>query len=112
MSGRVTTRDAPPPCDRLYRYQSLMSDSGRLMVLVLEPPARPGVLLCDGAPLVERSPRRCSAPIAAGDADDVRPGDRFTDPASGLTVICPEGGSGELTFAGRPLQRLGDPRRA
>jgi hypothetical protein len=87
----------------LFRYQHLASRSGRLVVVVLREPMRPGELLCDGSPLVATRPTRCGAPLVPIPRGDVRPSDRFIDPESGLMLGCPQGGAGLLTFEGRRL---------
>src|SRR5258705_1641565 len=90
----------------MFRYQQLQSMSGRLLVVILREPSLPGMLLCDGRPLVAAPSAPCSAQVNRIESGDVPPGDRLTDPPSGLSVICPRGGSGHLTFDGRPLRRL------
>jgi hypothetical protein len=106
MVGSTDAHDELSTCDALYRYQNLISASGELMVLVLQPPARLGELRCDGVGMTSRPAWRCSAPIRAIGSHDVRPGERFADPESGLMVICPRGGSGTLTFECRPLRSM------
>lgn len=102
----VTARDGAVThhSQRVYRHQGLASRSGRLFVVVLREPDRTGVLLCDGKPLIATAPLRCNAPSTPEDHGEIRPGDWFVDPHSGLTVICPLGGTGILAFDGRRLQ--------
>jgi hypothetical protein len=97
---------------RLVRYQQFVSASGRLAIVILREPSSPDSLLCDGEPLIAASPSPCSARVAPVEARDVSPGDRFSDQQSGLTVICPRGGAGQLTFGGRPLLRVRAPASA
>jgi hypothetical protein len=112
MVGSPAARAALPACDGLYRYQNLISASGDLMVLVLQPPGGSGELRCDDVRMISPPAVRCSAPIGPAGSHEVRPGERFTDPESGLMVICPRGGSGTLTFDGRPLRPTGPPARS
>jgi hypothetical protein len=76
-------------------------------VFVTRAPDEEGVLRCDGDILAPQRPPACSARTGTG---TIRPGERFTDPASGLEVVCTRPGSGTLTFADRPLQRMPWPR--
>jgi hypothetical protein len=78
---------------------------GRLSVLVISAPAEDGLLTCGGETLVPQPPPACSLP--AWNAGTIRPGQRFTDPVSGLQLVCTRAGHGVLTFAGRPLQPQG-----
>jgi hypothetical protein len=71
-------------------------------VLVTRAPDRQGVLRCDGDILTPQRPPACSTPGGTG---TIRPGEWFTDPVSGLEVVCTRSGHGILTFADRPLQR-------
>lgn len=89
----------------LSLYQHLASRSGRLAVVVLREPRRPGELLCDGLPLMATRPLRCSAPLVPIAGGDIVPSDRFIDKESWLTLSCPRGGDGVLTFDGRVLRR-------
>jgi hypothetical protein len=75
---------------------------GGLSVLVTRAPNQCGVVRCDGYALTPQQPPACSTPGGAG---TIRPGEWFTDPASGFEVVCTRAGSGILTFADRPLQR-------
>ena len=91
--------------ETLFLYQHLASQSGRLVVVVLREPIRPGELLCDGSALIATRPTRCGAPLVPIARGDIRPSDRFADAESGLILSCPNGGAGILTFEGRRLLR-------
>jgi hypothetical protein len=80
---------------------------GGAVVLVLTAPELPGVLRCNGVPMVPGRPLACSdhSGICAGTY--LRPGRRYRDVASGLELRCLRGGYGYLTFAQRVLSSLG-----
>lgn len=101
--------EVAPTIPRLIRCQQFMSVSGGLAVVILREPTFPGLLLCDGKPLVAARPTPCSAQLIPIGSGDVAPGERFADHHSGLTVVCPRGGCGQLTFEGRPLRRVKAP---
>jgi len=93
----------------LVRFESLVSESGALHLVVLEAPTSVGTLQCDGRQLRVAGPRPCSVPASVSPVVHIaplaiRPGDRLRDPESGLELICPTGGSGRVTFAGRELR--------
>lgn len=75
---------------------------GGLSVLVTSASAVDGLLTCGGETLIPQPPPPCSMPVHG--SGSIQPGQRFTDPASGLEVICTRAGHGVLTFAGRPMQ--------
>jgi hypothetical protein len=75
---------------------------GRLSVVVITPPGEDGLLTCGGEALMPQPPPACS--LSVREPGTIRPGQRFTDPVSGLEVVCTRAGHGVLTFAGRPLQ--------
>lgn len=75
---------------------------GGVSVLVTRAPAEDGPLRCGDEILTPQQPPACSAlPAKTG---TIHPGQWFTDPASGLEVVCTRAGHGVLTFAGRPMQ--------
>jgi hypothetical protein len=75
---------------------------GGISVLVIRAPAEDGPLRCGDEILTLQPPPACSAiPAKTG---TIRPGQWFTDPASGLEVVCTRAGYGVLTFAGRAMQ--------
>jgi hypothetical protein len=86
-------------------------------VLVTRAPNRDGVLQCSEAVLTPQRPPACGAvpqttvsqttvpSRAERPAGAILPGERFTDPVSGLEIVCTRTGHGIFTFDGRPLQR-------
>jgi hypothetical protein len=78
-------------------------------VLVTSVPDGDGLLACGSEALVAQRPPACSQP--ARGSGTIQPGQWFTDPASGLEVVCTRAGHGVLTFDGRPLL-MGRPRPA
>ena len=90
----------------VFRYQHLASRSGGLAIVVLREPESAGELLCDGEPMIGIRPTRCSAPVPARSSGEISAGEWLVDHESGLTLICPYGGSGILTFDGRLLRPL------
>jgi hypothetical protein len=76
---------------------------GGVSVLVTRAPRHGGVLRCDGDVLAPQRPPACSARTGTG---TILAGQRFTDPVSGLEIVCTRAGDGALTFAGRPLQPI------
>lgn len=88
----------------MFRYQHLVSRSGRLTVVVLREPDGPGELLCDGEPMIGIRPVRCSAPAGPRLRGEISAGEWLADDQSGLMLTSPYGGSGILTFDGRPLR--------
>lgn len=94
----MTTFVPPPP-----GYRRLAGASG-LSIVVLDEPALPGELLCDGMELVPSPPARCGTVSTWRDGREHRIGDRLYNPESGLSVMCSRSGSGDLTFNGRPLR--------
>lgn len=91
-----TDKDAAP------RTGMTLGIPGGVSVLVIRAPAGAGVLTCGGEVLLPQRPPACSARAGFG---TIRPGERFTDPASGLEVVCTRAGCGTLAFGGRPLGR-------
>ena len=94
----------------LRRYRALGSPDGGIIIVVHHEPNEPGVLQCDGAPLITRRPLPCSASVRDEDGYDIRAGERLADDQSGLEVMCTKGGTGTLTFNGRPLRHLREAR--
>ena len=76
---------------------------GGAVVLVLASPASPGVLRCNGAPMVPSGPLPCSYRSDSWKGTYLRPGRRYGDIVSGLEVRCLRGGHGYLTFGHRVL---------
>jgi hypothetical protein len=90
----------------LRRYHTLGSHDGGVIVVVQHEPNEPGVLQCDGTRLVSRRPLPCSTPVPDEEGFDIRAGQRLADDQSGLELICTKGGTGTLTFNGRPLRHI------
>jgi hypothetical protein len=87
----------------LYGVGCTLGLPGGPSVLVTSASAGDGLLTCRGETLVPQAPPACSlSPQASG---TIQPGQRFTDLASGLEVVCTRAGQGVLTFAGRSMQR-------
>lgn len=71
--------------------------------VVVRPPSGEGELACGGAAL---RPHDSGEPAVSGAAGEgTMAGKRYTDPASGVELLCTKAGQGDLSFAGRPLQR-------
>jgi hypothetical protein len=103
IAAEVTTASVEQP---LRRYDTLGTHHGGVIVLVQREPDEPGVLQCDGARLVSRRPLPCSTPVPNEEGFDIRASERLADDQSGLELICTKGGTGTLTFNGRPLRHL------
>jgi hypothetical protein len=115
--GEVVTRTRNPEvtmndnCDPiasspdLAESQTLGVDGG-VAILVLSAPEAHGEVKCGGAVLTQCRPPACSvsgASSGSGGTHRLRAGDRFTDSASSLVVMCIRSGDGVLTFNDRPL---------
>jgi hypothetical protein len=99
MTLSATADKAEPP----YRAGRTWGAPGGVAVLVTRETIEQGELTCDGEVLTPQAPPRCSEePTASG---TIRPGDRLTDPGSGLEVLCTRGGQGLLAFRGKPMLR-------
>ena len=72
-------------------------------VLILQEPSRPGALRCDGQLMRVQRPPACS--VIDDRPGDLRAGDHFVDPPTGLRVLCTRAGDGLITFMRRPLER-------
>jgi hypothetical protein len=89
--------------DRLPGIGTTLGLPSGVSVLVTRAPRKGGVLRCDGDVLTPQRPPACSAGAGTG---TIRAGQRFTEPVSGLEIVCTRAGDGALTFAGRPLQPM------
>jgi len=80
-------------------------------VVVVRPPATPVVLTCGDAPMTEQEQPGRADPPAAGAGGGAEPGTllgkRYTDPQTGLEVLCTHAGAGVLAADGRPLAVVG-----
>jgi len=83
--------------------QTYRDPAGGAVVLVLSAPLLAGVLRCGGVAMIAARPLPCSYRSRTGISASLRPGWRYSDPVSGLVVRCLRGGSGHLSYAGRPL---------
>jgi hypothetical protein len=84
--------------------QTYRDAAGRgIVLLVLMSPCLPGVLRCDGAAMIAARPLPCSYHSRTAITASLRPGWRFSDPFSGMTVRCLRGGHGHLSYGGRAL---------
>jgi hypothetical protein len=57
----------------------------------------------DDLPLVRGRPMPCSTPAGLPGQYDLRGGQRYIDPLTGLTLLCVWPGRGSLCYEGRPL---------
>ncbi|MFL5296401.1 MAG: hypothetical protein ACJ798_08470 [Phenylobacterium sp.] len=83
------------------RWKSAVCDGE---FVVVRPPSGGGVLACGGAPLVPHGAERpAGASLSADHSAGSVLGKRYSDPQSGLTVLCSKPGAGSLSLDGRPL---------
>ncbi|KAA9156330.1 hypothetical protein FPZ12_027830 [Amycolatopsis acidicola] len=71
-------------------------------IVVVRPPSGDVKLTCGGEPLADTE-----QPAQGGSGDGVLLGKRYTDPESGLEVLCTRAGAGVLAADGRPLELAG-----
>lgn len=72
--------------------------------VVVRPPSGAGELTCGGAPVRPQADAGDGeGPVPEG-SEGTTAGKRYTDPASGMELLCTKAGRGDLSFAGRPLQ--------
>ena len=83
------------------RYRDPVSGA---MVLVLTTPRWPGVLRCNGVPMMPARPVPCGYHAQGGTGAALRPGRLYRDADSGLDVRCLRGANGRLSYAGRTLE--------
>jgi len=89
---------------RTYRAGQILGVAGGVCAVVTATPRQAEELTCGGEVLVDERPVPCSMPVARPE-DDVRPGDRWRDRATGLELRCIRGGRGPLLHGGRPMVR-------
>jgi len=83
------------------RWKSAVCDAE---FVVVRPPSAAGSLECGGQPLVPHGAERPAGGAVSSDyAGGSVLGKRYTDPESGLTVLCSKPGAGSLSLDGRPL---------
>jgi hypothetical protein len=81
----------------------LWSTTTSTSVVVVRPPTREIELTCGGAPLAEaEQPARGEAPGEGG----AQLGKRYTDPDSGIELLCTRAGAGPLAADGRPVEQV------
>jgi hypothetical protein len=103
----------PEAGQKLSRGMTLGSADG-LRVVILAEPTVPGALEYDGLTLANCRPVPCSlSGRPPGVAHVNRSGTCYSDPGSGLELLCVQGGDGELSYQGRALRPvLGTRNRA
>ena len=85
----------------------LWSTTSSTAVVVVRPPSTPVELTCDGAPLADsEQPAQGTTPATEADGGTLT-GKRYSDPDSGLEVMCTRGGEGVLAADGRTLGMVG-----
>jgi hypothetical protein len=94
------------PCDSAtvpsLRYTQTVGIDGDVVLLVVRPPASPGVLTCDGIVLRDCPPPACSE--AVKDLEfSLRPGERYVDTVTRAEFLCVRGGTGTVAFNGRQI---------
>lgn len=81
----------------------LWSTTSSTAVVVVRPPSGEVELTCDGVALAGTE-----QPARGGTSQDgVLVGKRYSDPGSGLEVLCTRGGEGTLAVDGRALDLVG-----
>jgi hypothetical protein len=80
----------------------LWSTTTSTAVVVVRPPSGEVALTCDGGALAD------SEQPARGEAVDggTQLGKRYTDPDSGLELLCTRAGGGVLAVDGRPVEQV------
>ena len=73
--------------------------------VVIKAPAASGVLTCGGREVRPQGSAPVQSDSVAAPGQGVLPGKRYTDPESGLEVLCTKGSANDLAFAGRVLSR-------
>ena len=83
------------------RWRSAVCDTE---IVIVKPPAQPGVLACGGEALKPHSEARAAGGVPAPEhASGTQLGKRYVDEASGLEALCSKTGAGSLSIDGRPL---------
>jgi hypothetical protein len=86
---------------QLHAGETYSDSAGRITVMIMVTPRKPGMLCCDGVPMVPARPSPCSASSdAQPPGSTLRPGQRYRDSLGHIEVRCLRGGHGRLTFAG------------
>jgi hypothetical protein len=85
----------------------LWSTTTSTAVVVVRPSSGEVELTCDGVPLADsEQPEQGGAPASEEDRGMLT-GKRYSDPDSGLEVLCTRGGDGVLAADGRTLGMVG-----
>jgi hypothetical protein len=83
------------------RWRSAVCDAE---LVIVRPPRYAAALQCGGAPVIPHSQSRPEGGVVdAEHAAGTAVGKRFTDPESGMEVLCTKPGAGSLAVDGRPL---------
>jgi hypothetical protein len=83
------------------RWRSAVCDAE---LVVVRPPKTQVSLECGGAEVIPHASARADGGAVAGDhAGGTLAGKRYTDPESGLEVLCSKAGAGSLSVDGRPI---------
>jgi len=86
------------------RYWSTTSST---TIVVVKVPAQDVKLTCDGVPLADtEQPARGGTPTSEADGGMLL-GKRYSDPDSGLEVLCTRAGAGVVAVDGRPVRLAG-----
>jgi hypothetical protein len=84
------------------RFRSAVCDTEVVVVRAVEDGVE---LCCGGAPMLDLdSPRPAAAGPAAGADGGTRIGKRYTDPDTGVELLCTKAGNGSLAVDGRPME--------
>jgi hypothetical protein len=73
-------------------------------VIVVRPPSTPVDLRCGGIPMRPVGDPAASAPLDSASGGGTLLGKRYSDPASGLELLCTKAGEGSLSVASEPLE--------
>ena len=87
---------------RTYRTGQILGVPGGVCVVVTSAGDAAGELSSAGDVLVDERPLPCGA-VTVAPGDDIRPGDRLRDRATGLELRCIRGGRGPLLHGDRPM---------
>jgi hypothetical protein len=83
------------------RWRSAVCDAE---LVVVRPPKAPASLECGGQPVIPHAEARPEGASPSADhSGGVLAGKRYTDPESGMEVLCSKAGAGSLSVDGRPI---------
>lgn len=86
-----------------FRMGQTLGIRDGLRLMICHPPHTTGVLACENVPLANMRAVPCSEQLSGPVHATIRPGQRMSDPVSGLEILCTRAGAGALTFGGRRL---------